>query len=468
MRGIFAYLPIVTAIAGLTPIALQAQVVLTDNPNSTFENSTTTVDQSLIVEPAIPLSLADALKQAQSYTPIKNMLATRQQIREAELLQSGLRINPELSIASLGLKSNQQEQSFAVNQRLDVFGVRSAKQQLAQARLDTEGVQQSQYQARLKLMVMAAYRQVAIAEQRLDLAHQQQLLSQQSVLVTKRRFEAGRIAEVELTRMQISQLQADSEAKNAQNALSIARQNLSRYWGNPSPVFTKTASPSAWPTLNRADLLQRLADNPSQQLAKRALIESDAQLKLAQSQKYGMPTVSVGMRRVADPTAQTYSQVTVGLSMPIPVFGRNQGAVLAAQSGQRLAQQQLQITRLQREQTLTRLISQADNQSERYQSILTQQLPQARNVQKKMLLGFEEGKFSVLEVQQSQRDLLQLEQTAQTALSEGWQTALQIEAVLSGLALDADPASPILPDTLNTTLLNEGMADAASLSGATP
>ncbi|AXI02259.1 TolC family protein [Aquirhabdus parva] len=471
MRGIFVYLPLVTTtFLGLAPLALHAQVVPTDNPNSTFEiqPSTQAVDQMVAVEPKAPLSLADALMQAENYTPIKNMLTTRQQIREAELQQSGLRINPELSVSSLGLKSNQQEQSFAVNQRLDVFGVRSAKQQLAQARLDTEGVQQSQYRARLKLMVMAAYRQVAIAEQRLDLAHQQQLLSQQSVLVTKRRFEAGRIAEVELTRMQISQLQADSEAKNAQNALNIARQNLSRYWGNPSPTFTKTASPSAWPAINRVELMQRLADNPSQQLAKRAVIESDAQLKLAESQAYGMPTVSVGMRRVADPTAQTYSQVTVGLSMPIPIFSRNQGAVAAARSGQLLAKQQLQTTRLQREQTLSRLIAQADNQSERYQSILNQQLPQARTVQKKMLLGFEEGKFSVLEVQQSQRDLLQLEQSAQTALAEGWQTALQIEAVLSGLALDADPASPVLPDTLNTSLLNEGMADAASLSGATP
>lgn len=98
MRGIFKYLSIVTAILGLSPITLQAKIVHLDNLNPTFDNQSTThtVDQPMIIEPAILLTLADALKQAQSYAPMRNMLATRQQIREAELLQSGLRINPEL------------------------------------------------------------------------------------------------------------------------------------------------------------------------------------------------------------------------------------------------------------------------------------------------------------------------------------------------------------------------------------
>ena len=395
-------------------------------------------------------------------------MATRQQIREAELQQSHLRINPELSISSLGLKNNQQEQSIAINQRIDLFSVRSAKTQLAQTRLDREGIQQSQYQSQLRLMVMVAYRLVALAEQRLNLAYREQQLCQQSVAVAKRRFEAGRIAEVELTRMQISQLQADSDVQNAQNALTIARQDLSLFWGNPTPTFTQTISDSTWPAMNRAELIQRLENNPNLKLAKQAIVESDAQLKLTQSLTYAMPTVSVGMRRITDPSQPTYTQVTVGLSMPIPFFSRNQGAISAARSGQQLAQQQRQMNRLQREQRLNRLLSQADNLSQRYQSILNQQLPQTRLVQQKILQGFSEGKFSVLDVQQAQRDRLQLEQSAQTTLDSGWQIALQIEALLSGLALDIDITSSTLRDTFNSFLINVSMADAANLSGATP
>lgn len=471
MRGIYIYFPIfATTCIGL-PTALYAQVTPVDqatiHPN-TVSQATHIADQTTRVEPTAPLSLATAIKQAENYAPIKKILATRQDIREAELQQSHLRINPELSISSLGLKNNQQEQSIAINQRIDLFGVRSAKTQLAQARLDSESIQQSRYQSQLRLMVMVAYRQVALTEQRLNLAYREQQLSQQSVAVAKRRFEAGRIAEVELTRMQISQLQADSYVQNAQNALTIARQDLSRFWGNPTPTFTQTISDSTWPALNRAELIQRLENNPNLKLANQAIVESDAQLKLTQSQAYAMPTVSVGMRRITDSNQPAYTQATIGLSMPIPLFSRNQGALLAAQSGQQLAQQQLHMTRLQREQRLNRLMSQADHLSQRYESIIKQQLPQTRLVQQKILQGFSEGKFSVLEVQQAQRDLLQLEQTAQTTLDSGWQTTLHIEALLSGVALDADLTSSVLLDTLNSSLINEGMADAANLSGATP
>lgn len=462
MRGIYIYFPIfATTCIGL-PTALYAEVVPTNQ--STIQST----NQAQFVEFAAPLSLETAIKQATKYTPIKSILATLQQIREAELRQSHLRINPELSISSLGLKNNQQEQSIAINQRIDLFSVRSAKTQLAQTRLDREGIQQSQYQSQLRLMVMVAYRLVALAEQRLNLAYREQQLCQQSVAVAKRRFEAGRIAEVELTRMQISQLQADSDVQNAQNALTIARQDLSLFWGNPTPTFTQTISDSTWPAMNRAELIQRLENNPNLKLAKQAIVESDAQLKLTQSLTYAMPTVSVGMRRITDPSQPTYTQVTVGLSMPIPLFSRNQGAISAARSGQQLAQQQRQMNRLQREQRLNRLLSQADNLSLRYQSILNQQLPQTRLVQQKILEGFSEGKFSVLDVQQAQRDRLQLEQSAQTTLDSGWQIALQIEALLSGLALDIDITSSTLRDTFNSSLINESMADAANLSGATP
>ena len=472
MRGIYIYFPILTTTCiGLLPSALHAQVTPIDHSTiqtETVSRATSATNQTRLIEPTAPLSLATALKQAESYAPIKDILATRQDIREAELQQSRLRINPELSVSSLGLKNNQQEQSIAINQRIDLFGVRSAKAQLAQVRLDSESIQQSRYQSQLRFSVMVAYRQVALAEQRLKLAHLELQLSQQSMLVAKRRFEAGRIAEVELTRMHISQLQADSDVQNAQNALTIARQDLSRFWGNPTPVFTQTASDSAWPALNHAELTQRLENNPNLKLANQAIIESDAQLKLTQSLTYAMPTVSVGMRRMTDPNQPTYTQATIGLSMPIPLFSRNQGALLAAQSGQQLAQQQRQMTRLQREQRLNRLVSQSDNLVQRYQSIINLQLPQTRLVQQKILQGFSEGKFSVLDVQQAQRDLLQLEQTALTTLDGGWQTALQIEALLSGLALDADLTSSVLLDTLNSSLISEGMADAANLSGATP
>lgn len=466
MRGIFANFPVLmTTLIGLTPTVLLAQVTPVEYPLT--QSAMIGTNQTSMLEAVAPLSLADAIQQAQRYSPIQNILATRQQVREAERLQSGLRLNPELSLSSVGLRSKQQEQSFAISQPLDLFGVRSAKQQLAQARVAGELTQQAVVQSKLSVLVMASFRQVVLAEQQLELARLQQQLSQQSVLATKHRFEAGRIAEVELARMNISQLQADNDLQSAQNQLTVARQNLSRYWGNSNPQFTKTTADSAWPKFSRTELMQRLANNPNQQLAKHAIVESNAQIKLAQSQAYSMPTVSVGMNRISDPNQQTYTQATLGLSVPLPIFSRHQGAILAAQSGQRLAELQQAMGQKQREQNLNRLLSQAENQEQRYQSIVNQQLPQIRIVQQKMLLGFKEGKFSVFEVQQAQRDRLQLEQAVLAIRAEGWNTALHIEALLSGFALDSDPNSTTLLDTLSTSLLTESMTDAASLAGAT-
>jgi|GEM_PF-6246927 len=467
MRGIYHALPL---LAITFPAVLYAQIIPVSDVKETFltaSDGTAALPAKNVTEPRTALSLDEAIRMAQAYIPVQRILATRQDLRQAEMIQSNERINPELLLSSLGLKADQQEQSFAVSQRLDVFGVRHARQALAKTRLETEQVQQDLYQHRLRLLVMAAYRQVILAEQQLSLSQQQQALSDASVSVAEKRYAAGRIAEVELNRLKISQLQAKNETQTAAQELVLARQSLTRFWGNTAPVFTATID-RAWVDPDPVQLSQSLDHGVLQALNQQAQKESVAALKLAQTQAYGMPSLSVGMRRVTDPSQSNYSQVTVGVSIPLPFFSRNQGAIQTALVSQRLISEQTELSQIQRRQSLNRLLAQLESERTRYKAMTQEQLPQAYDVQKKMLQGFTAGKFNVMDIQQTQRDLLQLEQNSQHSLANCWQLRLQIEALITGLPIDSFPSNPAFADSTINALTGDATSTTSPLLGATP
>lgn len=120
------------------------------------------------------LTLDQAIQLAQQYQPLQTLWQSRLEIAEGNLKQSSLWQNPEISFEQTGFKSTvEQERSFAVSQKLDLFGVRSAKKKLATITLDSEATRQLAYQAQLKLAVTAAYWRVAQAERQLQLIQAQ-------------------------------------------------------------------------------------------------------------------------------------------------------------------------------------------------------------------------------------------------------------------------------------------------------
>ncbi len=419
-------------------LALSPGVVVAA-PYSSSDNVAASSSQA-VIEPQGVLSLDQAIVLANQYQPLQSVWQGRQQIAAANVQQSKLWDNPEVSIDQTGLRrKDERELSIGVSQRVDLFGVRGARQKLASIALESESVRQLAYQSQLKLAVTAAYWRVAQAEWSVKLEQDQTGLSANSEQVAKRRLTAGRIAEVEYSRVLIAHQQALTRLTAAQAVLTEARLQLTRLWGNTTPVFTSTQSAlnssGGWPAVNPKQILASLNDNPQQALLKQQQRQAEAALGLAQAQARPQPTLSLGVNQTRTPSVQNGvdNRLTLGVSIPIPVFNRNQGVIKATHALSHIAQAQQSYTTSKRQEQMQVGLIKLEALSSQYRQLQQQQLPLAKSVQEKTLQGFEAGKFSVTEVQQATREYQAIQFNQLQLLSQAWQLSLQMEALSLGL-----------------------------------
>jgi outer membrane protein, heavy metal efflux system len=124
--------------------------------------------------------------------------------------------------------------------------------------------------------------------------------------------------------------------------------------------------------------------------------------------------------------------VSVGVSLPIPLWNRNQGTIQAAQA--QVAEAVQEIGRVENElverlATAFRDYAAARLRAERYRTAI---LPKARETYDLSLKAHQGGQFEYLRVLEAQRSVAQANLEYVRALGEAWKAA----SVISGLALE--------------------------------
>lgn len=154
-------------------------------------------------------------------------------------------------------------------------------------------------------------------------------LAERGLVVAKGRVTAGKSSPVETTRAQVQVSQIRLELNRAQIGLSDAYRRLAASTGSATPDFQDVAaqSQSAPPLPAAAQLLARLEQTTELRLADLHIIQSEASVGLEKAQRIPDLDVSIGSQYDASVRERVN---LVGVSMPIPLFNRNQGNVLAA------------------------------------------------------------------------------------------------------------------------------------------
>ena len=137
--------------------------------------------------------------------------------------------------------------------------------------------------------------------------------------------------------------------------------------------------------------------------------------------------VSVGAKRDNE---LGRTQAIVGITIPLPLFDRNQGATYEALRRAEKASDDYQAARIR---VLTEL-QQASNQlsvaSTSARTLKSTVLPAAQQAYEAATRGFEAGKFGFLDVIDAQRSLLQARARYLTALATSNQAATAIDRLL--------------------------------------
>jgi cobalt-zinc-cadmium efflux system outer membrane protein len=164
--------------------------------------------------------------------------------------------------------------------------------------------------------------------------------------------------------------------------------------------------------------------------------QREAEARLARTQRTPDLTLVLGTRREGP---DERNQAVVGLSVPLPIFNRNEGALRQALSrvDQAREQQEGEGARLRAAlaQAHARLLAARDEAA----LVRGEILPGARSAWQAASRGFEAGKFGFLEVLDAQRTLFQSQLQALQADAEIQRAAAEIARLTGASAFQENP-----------------------------
>jgi cobalt-zinc-cadmium efflux system outer membrane protein len=235
-------------------------------------------------------------------------------------------------------------------------------------------------------------------------------LSQDVFNTVSERVKAGKVSPVEETRAKVALSTIQIEQERVKRELETGRKRLAATWGSNTPRFQRAAGDletiTALPPYE--SLISRISQNPDIARWDVEIEQREAALSLEKAQRLPDLTIAGGVRYLDESDDQVY---VMGMSLPLPFFNRNQGAI-------REASNELQKAREERTAAEVNAIATLD---EVYQTLLSSYtevtilrdtiLPGAESAFNASNEGYLEGKFSYLDVLDVQRSLFDADDT---------------------------------------------------------
>jgi len=385
--------------------------------------------QSAAAAAAEPLSLAKAIELALEGNPEVAAAKRQWEATEGQVLQGRSRPNPELAYSLEDTRSKTRTQSWQLNLPVELGGKRAARTKAAEKTREQAQAQLAELQATVRANVAAAYFDVLTAQERLVLARDSAALAKSSTDTVSKRVAAGKVSPVEESKARVAEagvrVELAQAASEQRNALSRLFALLGRIDAPYTVLDGKAENLPSVPSL--ADLQPLISSAPGVVLARIEVDRRKALTALEQSKRVPDVTVSVGMQR----SNETQRNVLLfGVSVPLPIFDRNQGNLLEALKLEDKARDELQAASV-------RLHSEVAQGQERLSTIIAEVqslkqdvLPGAKSAYDAATIGFENGKFNFLEVLDAQRTYFTAKSQYLKALGEAHRAAADIDRLL--------------------------------------
>lgn len=387
----------------------------------------------LSVAQASVLSLDSALAKAMANNP--ELAAARWEIDIAQgaRQQAGLLPNPVLSVDAEDTRRDSRTTSVKLSQALELGGKRGARVEVASRGQELAALELERRGNQLRADVLQAYYAALQAQERTQLAGRSLALAERGVNVAQGRVNAGKASPVEATRAQVQLAEVRLELSRGQMEQDIAYQQLARITGSAATDFSAVQEPSrALTTLPAsAQLLSRLPETAELRLAEQEIVQREASLGLEKAQR--IPDLDVSIGSQYDASARERVNL-LGLSMPLPLFNRNQGNLLSAARRADQARDLRNATELRLRSETRQALEQWSTARGEVQAFNQTILPAAQRAVDSATRGFEMGKFSFLEVLDAQRTLIGARSQYLAAVAQTTDAWVRIERIYGDLS----------------------------------
>lgn len=348
---------------------------------------------------------------------------------QGQVIQGQARPNPELAYSLEDQRAATRTQSVQINLPVEMGGKRAARITAAERGRDIAVEELNLRRVEIRAAVVAAFFETLAAQERAALAQASVDLAKRATDAVAKRVAAGKVSPVEETKARVAEAGVRVELAQAQSEQRSARARLASLLGANPPRFTQVAGsvddlPNV-PSLD--DIQQRLSASSA---LRRAQLEIERRRSLAdveRSKQTPDVTVSLGVKR---PNELARNQLMLGVSVPLPLFDRNQGNLLEALKREDKARDELQALNLrlstevlQARERLTLVRGEID-------VLQREVLPGAKSAYDAATVGFGYGKFNYLEVLDAQRTYFAAKSQYLKALADAHRAAADMDRVI--------------------------------------
>ncbi|MCB2229882.1 TolC family protein [bacterium] len=386
--------------------------------------------------------LAEVMRLVALQNPTLKALEYRQEAARGLLKQAGLWSNPELGLEAEevgwdapGLEES--ELSISLSQDFEFFGQRGARKALARSQNDNVHLQARLAAFDLYFETKARFYALVHAQQQLELAQRSMELAEQIVDNIKFRIEKGAALQSELLLADLEYQRAQLALEQAQQEVSSASVVLTALWGDSSASFSVSANTEP----DFQDALNSVASLESQLDSTRSLLQLEqetgilrAEASLAAAEARPPITLSGGFKRLEGTNSNS---LLLGISLPLPLFNRNQGTRERLESEMRALEYTTKQTRVETRAALQSQVFRLRQLVQRHDRLDSLLLPTAENAYSTLQDAYEAGRVPYTQLLEAERSLNELRFEHNNMLLQIHTQVIEIERV-TGITIRID------------------------------
>ena len=393
-------------------------------------------------DPTGTITLRDAVTLALVNNPKLKAFSLDIRAAEARKLQAGLLPNPEIDLeveefggtgGRAGFDSSQT--SIQIGQLIELADKRSKRTHLATLEKDLAELDFKSKRLDVMSDVARAFIDVLAAQEQLSLSKELVDLSEKAFSTVTERVRAGQDSPVEETKAKIALSNTRIEFERAGKELVSARHQLAATWGSSNPAFEKVSG--GFYDLLAAPSLEELAglisQNPDMARWPAEKERSRAALELEKAKAASDIKLGGGVQYFDEGDDSAF---ILGLSIPMPLFDRNQGNIQEAMYLLAKTEEQRKVVETDLRAALAKASTKLSSSFSEITIIKNDVLPLARSAFDAAGQGYREGKFEYLVVLDAQRTFFEVRGRYIEALAGFHKTRADVERLI-GLDLDS-------------------------------
>ncbi|MFO0606624.1 MAG: TolC family protein [Polyangiales bacterium] len=370
------------------------------------------------------VSLDALLLWADRHSPLLVVARATRSRAEAARVAAGVLLpaNPQVTASAgprFGISGTGVDAEASLTQQVQIAGERGTRLEAARRLGELTDAEIEQMRWAVHSEAHAGFHRVLVARERARLAEQVVAFQTEVLGVVERQARAGALAPftARLAQAEVAQARQSLVAARQDEAAALIRLAVVAGWpaGAPPELRGALDPPQDPPSL---DQLVAAAERhtPVLRLREAAVREAEARVALADRAAWPQPSVGVQYRHEGNPTSEGPYDIVMGtLTVPLPVFQRNQGDRARSRSDVDVARAELAAARVQLAGQLAEARAVMAAAAQRTRAYGTEILPRFEENLTLLRRSFEVGQIDVLELLVGRERFLRIQSDALAA-----------------------------------------------------